>query len=114
MYQSLFASVLGLPDVVSLEDFWGGGKLDSSFGEDRNEALAERLKMLPCVPDLTYQDVSSRAKEADVVVESRGRPFQFGLLQRFPALVILLGSHGRRRAKTDDDAHGGYLLSGSF
>jgi len=57
---------------VNLEDSWGAGKLDSIFGEDRYEALAERFKLLPGVPDLTYQDVSIRAKKADVVVETGG------------------------------------------
>jgi len=109
----LFGRVLGLPDFVSLEDNWGTGKLDSSFGEGRYEDLTERLKLLPRVPNLTYQDVSIRAKEADVVVETWGRPDPpRDLLQCFPALVIFLGSQ-RRGAEADDDAHGGCLLLGS-
>ena len=45
-FDHLFGRVLGLPDFVSLEDNWGTGKLDSSFGEGRYENLAERLELL--------------------------------------------------------------------
>lgn len=79
--------VPGLHDVVRLEDDRGAGKLDSSSGEDRYEALAERLKLLRRVPDLTHEDASIRAKEADVVIQSRGRPGRLGLFQRFATPV---------------------------
>lgn len=53
---------------VDLEYLRLARELDSDFGQNRHETLAERLELLPRVPDLAHPQVLPRA-EADVVVE---------------------------------------------
>jgi hypothetical protein len=57
-----------LDDVVNVEDVRRIGELNADTGEDRHQALPERLELLPRVPDLADAKVAVRT-ETDVVVE---------------------------------------------
>src|SRR5680860_1195657 len=96
--------LLALLEVVDLEDLRLARKLNPGFGQHRHELLAERLELLPRVPDLAHPEVPFRA-EADVVIEPLGRKLHSGLFKRAGAFVVLLGGQ-RRGAKADYDAHG--------
>src|SRR3954465_4246212 len=62
------AIVLALDDVVDLEDLGLTG-LDPSVFQYRHEALAERVELLPRIPDLTDDELAVRF-EGDVELES--------------------------------------------
>src|SRR4051794_23795459 len=96
-------------DVVDLEDLrlaW----LYPHIGQYRHQALAERLPLLPRVPDLANTDAAIH-EEGDVVFQSiRGEltaiPFQAA-----DGFVVLRRGGRRRRGKADNDAHRSVLLA---
>src|SRR3972149_200335 len=94
---------LPLDDVVDLHDLWWTGELDAARGEDRHQALTERLELLLRVPDLADPEAAT-GTESDVVVEPVRRELA-RCLYGGHRLVVLLGCHARRSCKADKDAH---------
>src|ERR1044071_6208122 len=99
------ARAAGLPpdDVVDLDDLGWAGELDTVRGEDRHQALTERLELLHRVPDLADPEAAT-GTECDVVLEPVGRE----LARRLDCghgRVVVLGCHAGRACETDKDAH---------
>ena len=91
------------PDGVVNLDQLGLARLYADLCQHRHEALAERVELLPRVPDLADPQVGVRA-EAHVIIEPVGRPVA-GLFEPADGLVILLGGQ-RRWGEADQNAHG--------
>src|SRR3954449_2183622 len=95
------AIVLALDDVVDLEDLGLTG-LDPSVFQYRHEALAERVELLPRIPDLTDDELAVRF-EGDVELESLRQPVP-RLLQLGHGLVVLLRGHMGRGREAGENA----------
>jgi len=89
-----------LDDVVDLQKL-GLARFYPDLGEERHEALAERLKLFTRIPDFTHSQVALGAK-ADVVREALRR--KASLSKSADAFVVLLRSE-RRRGKAGKKAH---------
>src|SRR5256885_2593962 len=97
------AEGLALDDVVDLEHLGLARELDANVGQYRHQTLAERVELLPRIPDLTDSEAPART-ESDVVGKPVRRPLAPGILQPLDAFVVLLGRHARCSGEASEDA----------
>src|SRR3990172_2206902 len=99
---------LAFDGVVSLEDLWSAGKLDSDVGQNGHHPLSERLQLLLRVPNLADVETVVRPEE-DVVLQAVRRPGS-SLLESTDAFFVLLFRQVRG-VEADNDAHETVLLA---
>jgi hypothetical protein len=87
---------------VDLEHLGLAREFDPNVVQHRLQTTAERVELLPRIPDLADAQVPLRA-ESDVMGEALRRPAA-GLLEAADAFVLLLRRHGRCGCEAGKDA----------